>query len=225
MAFNSWSCLDFGLARRVGRLLNASGPPGLAQSRAEHVCISVGTSLQTEEDCLSMHSAFCGLRDRWHTLLVEGAIIGPKRWGGGHCSEIYGDFTFFLIHCPANTAITAAARRGRKTVLAMRNVLLVVKQRQESRRMTYGRKHSITAAAHPQPDSRTNFSVWSFGPLKGQFTQDFHFGPPTPLPACYWSILDPETLTQPHPHYGTGIHNQREFWLMEVCCGRGFQPN
>lgn len=164
-----------------------------------------------------MHSAFCGRRDGWHTLLVEGAIIATKRWGGGHRSEIYSVFTFFLIHCPANTAITAAACHGCKSVPAMRNVLLVVKQRQESRRVTYGGKHSISAAAHPQPDSRTYFSVWSFSPLKEQFTQNFNFAhrlcclPATGRCWIHTTVLE--------------FHNQREFWLMDVCCGRGIQPN
>lgn len=150
---------------------------------------------------MSIHLAFCGLRDRWRTIWVAGAVIGTKRRGGGHQAEIYGVFTFFLIHCPANTAITAAARRGCKSVPAMRNVLLVVKQRQESPGMSYVRQHSISAAAHPQPDSHTYFSVW----LKGTVHPRFKYRPSTTLPACYWLMLDPLTFTQPHPHNSSGV--------------------
>lgn len=112
MAFNLWSCLDFQPCTSRRPPLKCESPAGTSpvEGRARRRCLHFcgRRSLQTE-DCLSMHSAFCGLRDRWHTLLVQAAIIGTKCWGRGHRSEIYGIFTFFLIHCPANTAITAAA--------------------------------------------------------------------------------------------------------------------
>lgn len=159
---------------------------------------------------MSIHLAFCGLRDRWRTLWVEGAIIGTKRRGGGHQAEIYGVFTFFLIHCPANTAINAAARRAHKSVPAMRNVLLIVKQRQESPGMSYVRQHSISAVAHPQPDSHTYFFCVVIRRLKGTVHPRFKCRPPTTLPACYWLMLDPLTFTQPHPHNSSGVsHSER----------------
>lgn len=132
---------------------------------------------------------------------VEGAVIGTKRQGGGPCSEIYSVSAFSLVHCPANTAITAAAV---KVFPAMRNVLLVVRHCRESQGMTYGGKRSISPAAHPQPDNRTYFPVWSSGRLTGQSTPDFKF---TACPL----LVDARTLR----------HLHKQFWNFTVREGSG----
>lgn len=108
----------FSRACRLVGLLNTSCLPGLARPAP-----STAMMFAFLWERLSKQRIVC--RRTRHSAVW--GIVGTHCGSKGHrrhrawrrraaLEEIYSVFTFFLIHCPANTAITAAAHRGCKSV-------------------------------------------------------------------------------------------------------------